>query len=160
MIKRKLTFIIGLAAGIFISAVSFTNKEKKEPKSIIKYIFKNKKISYDMTGTGYYPEKRQTDKSPFLTACGFKINKKNPIKSRFVGLPMWMIKSYNNNAPFKYGDTIIVSSLDSLFPYSGKWIVADCTNKRNYNIIDFCIGRKDSINLFKNLKIEKYEKSN
>jgi len=158
MIKRKVFgFIIGLATGIFISVVSFNNRLKQMP--VIRYIYKEKNILYNMTGTGYYPEIMHTDRSPLITACGFKINRKNPIKSRFVGLPMWMIKSYNKNAPFKYGDTILVNCTDSLFPYKGKWIVADCTNKRNYNIIDFCIGRKDSINLFKNLTIEKYEKN-
>lgn len=107
---------------------------------------------FTMRATGYYPVKGQTDNSPYKTACGMRIDKNDPISSRIIALPQHMIKNYNKNAPFNYGDSV---QLTGDFPHQGVWIIGDCTNKRNTNVIDICMSNKDPINMWNNIYLRK-----
>lgn len=151
-------FITALLFGMFFLGFHYGTKINENCQIIdtVTVVEDNDYKWYDVTATGYNPTSNQTDFTPSITASGAIINLRNPLSSRIVGLPQNMIKRYNRDAPFSYGDTIFVYSPDLKFPYWGLWKVADCCSKKNRNNIDFCIGKKDSNNLFKNIKIRKF----
>ena len=91
----------------------------------------------------------QTNSEPHITACGYRIDLSNPRKHRFVALSRDLIRptewhtessGYDNNAPFAFGDTILVTGSDEFFGY---YIVADSMNKRynGKNRIDFLVTK-------------------
>jgi hypothetical protein len=94
--------------------------------------------------TCYNAKKNQTDKTPFITADGFKINKKHPFKDKVLGMSRDLLKNYGGG-PFKYGDTVKVMGT---WIYDGLWIIHDTTTDsiqkgnskvRLTNTIDFLV---------------------
>lgn len=101
--------------------------------------------SVKVKATYYNPDKGQTDSSPFITACNYRIDPDDPDKHRYVALSRDLIRptewhseesGYNPDAPFAFGDTIFVEGSEV---FDGFWIVADSMNKRYENRIDFLV---------------------
>jgi len=101
-----------------------------------------------LSATYYNAVEAQCNEEPHITACGFKVNMKNPSANRFVALSRDLIKptewhsvksGYRHDAPFSFGDTILVRNSDH---FDGFWIVADSMNERynQQNRIDFLVS--------------------
>ncbi|HDZ04859.1 hypothetical protein LCGC14_0371000 [marine sediment metagenome] len=86
--------------------------------------------------TIYHATVAQTDSTPFVTASGFKINRRHPEKHRICGVSPDLLKP---KGPFEYGDTIRVKKCEMI--YNGLWIIQDKMNKRHTNSIDFLVGK-------------------
>ena len=120
---------------------------KGEPITVIKTI----DTIFVMNATCYIVKNEKSCNNK--TACLKFINKINPLSNRIVALPREMIKKYNKNAYFSYGDSVLLSGKN--FIYAGKYIIADCTAKSIHNSIDICIGKNDKIGSWKGIFIQK-----
>ena len=125
--------------------------------------YHNDDTTYILNGTCYYQEKIQKAiNGKYNTSSGMKIDKYHILASRTVALPQYMLKEFdkkfNHKAPFKYGDTIMVSSNDKNFPYWGMWIVRDCTIEDNKVNLDFAIACGDIINIWHKIRVKRFKK--
>jgi len=100
--------------------------------------------SYQVIITCYYPEEKQTDSTPFITASNKKIDKKNPLKHR------WVAVSRDLKKELKYGSKVLIQGTGF---YDGIWYVNDLMNKRHKNRVDLLISEKDKIGVWKNCVI-------
>lgn len=91
--------------------------------------------------TKYNAEKRQCDNDPFTTASGSKIPPKKIKRLRWVALSRDLLKEYNNHAPFKFNDTIIIEGTKS--KANGKWIVHDVMASRYCRYVDLLVDSSD-----------------
>lgn len=89
----------------------------------------------------YYPEPNQTDSTPFITADGSKINKKNPKKHRWVAVSRNLHARWGGD--IEYGDSLMVTGVSE--ELDGIYVVRDVMNRRMKNKIDILVGRKDKI---------------
>ena len=80
----------------------------------------------------YHPEPRQTDSTPFITADGSRINRKDP------GSHRWLAVSRNLHARWggdlQFGDSLWVSGISD--EMDGWYIVRDVMNRRFRNQVD------------------------
>ena len=97
-----------------------------------------------VTVTMYQPETRQTDSSPYVTASGFKLDKKNPKKDRIIAVSRDLLDK------LKFGDKVI---LEGIGDWSGEYVVHDVMNKRFRNRIDILINPGDEATMFKEAKL-------
>lgn len=94
--------------------------------------------------TTYTTDPRQTDSSPYVTASGFKLDKKNPKKHRIIAV------SRDIKAKLKFGAKVKVSGTGK---YDGTYVVHDVMNKRFKNRIDILINPKDRPTSFDSIRI-------
>jgi 3D (Asp-Asp-Asp) domain-containing protein len=105
----------------------------------------------------YHPEPHQTDSTPFITADGSRINRKDPGKHR------WLAVSRNLHARWggdlEFGDSLWVTGISD--DLDGLYIVRDVMNRRFRNQVDILVGRKDKVmGFWKNVGIAKFEQTN
>lgn len=106
------------------------------------------KKSFLVTATTWNPTKAQTDDSPHLTACGFKIDTINPYKQKIIGLSRDLLEH------FYYGQKV---KLENCGKFNGIYTVVDCGNKRLVRTVDICIARNQLGGKFKNVILTKLE---
>ena len=104
------------------------------------------KKSFLVTVTTWNPTKSQTDDSPHLTACGFRIDTINPYKQKIIGLSRDLLKH------FYYGEKV---RLENCGKFNGIYTVVDCGNKRLVRTVDICIARNQKGGKFKNVILRK-----
>ena len=93
---------------------------------------------YSVEATCYNCVKKQTDKTPFITADGFKLDSIHPFKNRVIGMTRDLLVEFGGG-PFCFGDTVMVMGT---WVYDGKWVVHDTGGDKIKNRIDFCIDNK------------------
>jgi hypothetical protein len=81
------------------------------------------------------------------------IDRQDPFSSKTIALPREMIKKYNKNAYFSFGDSVLLTGKD--FIYQGKYMVGETTATSIHNSIDICVGKKNKIGLWKGIFIKK-----
>jgi 3D (Asp-Asp-Asp) domain-containing protein len=101
-----------------------------------------------VTLTTYTASVAETDSTPFITASGFKLNKKNPKKHRIIAVSRDLKKKY------KFGQRVKVKGAGKL---DGVYVVHDVMNKRYKKRIDVLINKKDKQVKYRNIKISKLE---
>lgn len=94
--------------------------------------------------TMYTTDPKQTDASPYVTASGFRLDKKNPKKHRIIAV------SRDIKAKLKFGDRVKIIGAGE---YSGVYAVEDVMNKRFKNRIDILINPKDRPTSFDSVKV-------
>ena len=99
-----------------------------------------------VTVTTYHAVPGQTDSTPFVTASGYRINKRNPETDKIIAI------SRDLKDRFKFGDSVLVTNTGK---YDGVYYVQDVMNKRFTKKIDILINRKDRGNKFLNVLITK-----
>ena len=99
-----------------------------------------------VTATMYQPLRGQTDKTPLITASGFKINAKYPEKHRIIAV------SWDLKRKYKFGSKVIITGAGK---HDGIYVVRDLMNKRWRNKIDILISPKQKAITIKNVKLYK-----
>lgn len=97
--------------------------------------------TFTVAASVYFPEPHQTDATPFITADGSKINKKNPKKHRWIAVSRDLHTRWGGEMEF--GDSLMVSGVSEKL--DGIYIVRDIMNRRMHNKIDILVGRQDKI---------------
>ena len=97
-----------------------------------------------VTVTMYHPVPKQTDSSPYITASGFRLDKKNPKKDRIIAI------SRDLKEKLDFGDTVILQGIGK---WDGEYVVHDVMNKRFKNRIDILINPNDEATMFKEAKL-------
>jgi 3D (Asp-Asp-Asp) domain-containing protein len=97
-----------------------------------------------VTVTMYHPVPNQTDATPYTTASGFKLDKKNPKKDRIIAI------SRDLKQKLDFGDTVILQGIGK---WDGEYVVHDVMNKRFKNRIDILINPNDEATMFKEAKL-------
>jgi 3D (Asp-Asp-Asp) domain-containing protein len=97
-----------------------------------------------VTVTMYHPVPKQTDSSPYITASGFRLDKKNPKKDRIIAI------SRDLKQKLDFGDTVILKGIGK---WDGEYVVHDVMNKRFKNRIDILINPNDEATMFKEAKL-------
>jgi 3D (Asp-Asp-Asp) domain-containing protein len=97
-----------------------------------------------VTVTMYHPVPNQTDATPYITASGFRLDKKNPKKDRIIAI------SRDLKQKLDFGDTVILQGIGK---WDGEYIVHDVMNKRFKNRIDILINPNDEATMFKEAKL-------
>lgn len=167
-VRNTITTILLISVSIALIITNFSINNIRKEKS--NNIGKSDTIVIVQTnwlkvrGTCFNPTKGQTDKDPSKTASGAKLNLNSPLEHRYAGLSKDLLKVHNPNAPFDYGDTIIIYGTGV---YDGAWTVRDCAAsfvRRKgkvivvRNTVDFLVGIKDSMNMWKDIYITKLNK--
>lgn len=102
----------------------------------------------------YFPEPGQTDNSPYITADGSRINKRNPKKHRWLAVSRDLHTRWGGT--LNYGDSLWVSGVSD--ELDGLYIVRDVMNKRMRKQVDILVGRNDKImGLWKDVTIAKLD---
>lgn len=99
-----------------------------------------------VTVTTYHAVPGQTDSTPFVTASGYKINRRNPETDKIIAI------SRDLKEKFKFGDSVLITNIGK---YDGVYYIQDVMNKRFRKKIDILINRKDRGNKFLNVLITK-----
>jgi 3D (Asp-Asp-Asp) domain-containing protein len=87
-----------------------------------------------VTLTTYSASKKETDGSPNITACGFKIDTLNPRKHKLIAISRDLKKKW------KFNSRIRVSNAGR---YNGVYVVKDVMNKRWVKRVDILIRPTD-----------------
>lgn len=103
-------------------------------------------ISEVVTLTTYHAKAGQTDSTPFVTASGYKINRRNPEDDKIIAI------SRDLKDRFKFGDSVLISNTGK---YDGVYYVHDVMNKRFTKKIDILINSRDSGDKLHNVVIKK-----
>ena len=114
---------------LFILGLIVKLRVKVEEKIV--YLEAETEIAYIVTATVYHAVKGQCDDTPLVTACGKKINPKDPYGHRYLAVSRDLLDV------FPYGTEVVVSGTGD---YDGIWVVADTMNKRFSGYIDFLIN--------------------
>jgi len=134
---------------------------KPKEDKIIKYYIPNPQ--YELKATIYNNHPSQCWGDGQITASGKRLYGKNVDNLKYVALSRDMIKptryhkqrdGYNPNAPFEFGDTIVVK-----FPEGEElWTVQDAMAKRHKKRIDF-LAKKSYFKVKSNsmITVEKFE---
>lgn len=85
-----------------------------------------------VTLTIYSPNSGQTDKTPHLTASGFKIDSNNPGKHKIIAISRDLKKKWKFNTRVK---------ILNAGRYNGIYIVKDLMNKRHRKRIDILVSK-------------------
>ena len=123
------TFAAGLT---LLSALNSKVEKPKEHEFVIVKV------------TMYSTDPRQTDSSPYITASGFRLNKRNPKKHRIIAVSRDLKEKLN------FGDTVMLEGTNG---WDGEYIVHDLMNKRFKNRIDILINPKDEATMFAQAKL-------
>ncbi|MCX2741121.1 hypothetical protein [Pontibacter anaerobius] len=94
-----------------------------------------------VTASIYHPEPGQTDASPYITADGSRINKKDPKKHRWIAVSRDLHSRWGGQMEF--GDSLWVTGISE--ELDGLYIVRDIMNRRMRKKIDILVGRQDPI---------------
>jgi len=97
--------------------------------------------SYTVTASIYHPEPGQTDSTPYITADGSRINKKNPKSHRWIAISRDLHQKWGGHIAF--GDSLWVTGISE--ELDGLYVVRDVMNRRMRNKIDILVGRHDPI---------------
>ncbi|MDX5436900.1 MAG: hypothetical protein LPK03_06870 [Pontibacter sp.] len=89
----------------------------------------------------YHPEPNQTDATPYLTADGSRISKRNPTKHRWIAVSRDLHSRWGGDISF--GDSLWVTGISK--DLDGLYIVRDVMNRRMHRQIDILVGKKDRI---------------
>ena len=89
----------------------------------------------------YHPEPNQTDSTPFITADGSRINKRNPGKHRWLAVSRNLHSRWGGEIEF--GDSLWVTGISD--ELDGLYIVRDVMNRRFRNQVDILVGRQDRV---------------
>ncbi|MEJ8800635.1 hypothetical protein [Pontibacter sp. H249] len=89
----------------------------------------------------YHPEPSQTDSTPYITADGSRINKRNPKKHRWIAVSRDLHRRWGGE--YSFGDSLWITGISS--ELDGIYIVRDIMNKRMHKQIDILVGRKDKV---------------
>lgn len=140
IIASSLLFIIAVLLIIISNIIA-----QKQRKEFIQIPIQDTCIKIPLTidtlnASFYNPEEQQTDKSPLITASGYKIN--NPSQDRIIALSRDLLRQYGGK--YAFGDTVFVYGCKQLW---GTWVIQDKMGKTRKNIeitksIDFCINYK------------------
>lgn len=102
----------------------------------------------------YHPEPNQTDATPYITADGSRINKKDPKKHRWIAVSRDLHSKWGGNVEF--GDSLWVTGISD--ELDGLYVVRDVMNRRMRNKIDILVGKDDPImGRWDNVQIAKVE---
>ena len=102
----------------------------------------------------YHPEQSQTDDTPYITADGSKINKRNPRKHRWLAVSRDLHSKWGGQ--FNYGDSLWVTGISD--ELDGVYIVRDIMNRRMRKQIDLLVGKNDRImGFWKNVQVAKLD---
>lgn len=108
--------------------------------------------THTVSASIYHPEVSQTDSTPFITADGSRISKRNPSKHRWVAVSRNLHARWGGDIEF--GDSLWVTGISD--DMDGLYIVRDVMNRRFRNQVDILVGRKDKImGSWKNVSIAK-----
>lgn len=97
--------------------------------------------TYTVSASVYFPVPGQTDSTPFVTADGSRINKKNPKKHRWIAVSRDLHSRWGGD--INYGDSLQVTGLSD--ELDGLYIVRDVMNRRIRNRIDILVGAQDKV---------------
>lgn len=89
----------------------------------------------------YHPEPGQTDSTPFITADGSRINKRNPAKHRWIAVSRDLHSRWGGE--MEYGDSLFVTGISD--ELDGVYVVRDVMNKRIKKQIDILVGKQDDV---------------
>ncbi|NDK56545.1 RlpA-like double-psi beta-barrel domain-containing protein [Pontibacter fetidus] len=121
-----------------------------EPATTTPLVLPTHKVSASV----YHPEPHQTDSTPFITADGSRINRRNPGKHRWVAVSRDLHARWGGDIEF--GDSLWVSGISD--EMDGIYIVRDVMNRRFRNQVDILVGRRDNVmGLWKNVSIAKVD---
>ncbi|MBC5772936.1 hypothetical protein H8S95_02585 [Pontibacter sp. KCTC 32443] len=102
----------------------------------------------------YHPEPNQTDSTPFITADGSRINRRDPGKHRWLAVSRDLHERWGGNIEF--GDSVWVSGISE--DLDGIYIVRDVMNRRFRNQVDILVGRRDRVmGYWRNVSIAKVD---
>ncbi|WP_439883388.1 hypothetical protein ACSX1A_09465 [Pontibacter sp. MBLB2868] len=102
----------------------------------------------------YHPEPNQTDSTPYITADGSHINKRDPKKHRWIAVSRDLHTKWGGDISF--GDSLWVTGISD--ELDGLYIVRDLMNRRIHKQIDLLVGKKDHImGYWKNVQIAKLD---
>ena len=142
MKKRQKIIVLGIA---LITSISGGRGAAGTMKLKAPTVKKKKTV----TATVYNPVKGQTDDSPLATADGSKIDLKKLKKKRIK----WIAVSRDLLKDYEYGAKVKITCTS--YPgINGTYEVHDTMNKRFSNRIDILSAEKDSVGLYKEVKIE------
>ncbi|WP_347158904.1 hypothetical protein [Pontibacter chitinilyticus] len=89
----------------------------------------------------YFPVPNQTDSTPYTTADGSHINKRNPKKQRWIAVSRDLHSRWGGE--ISYGDSLWVTGISD--ELDGVYVVRDLMNQRIRNRIDILVGPKDRV---------------
>ncbi|MBB6610754.1 hypothetical protein H7F15_06870 [Pontibacter sp. Tf4] len=97
--------------------------------------------SLEVSASVYFPEPHQTDNTPFITADGSRINRKDPAAHRWIAVSRDLHTRWGGDLAF--GDSLWVTGISD--ELDGLYIVRDVMNRRFRKQVDILVGRKDKI---------------
>ncbi|TPE43116.1 hypothetical protein FJM65_15770 [Pontibacter mangrovi] len=89
----------------------------------------------------YHPEPGQTDSTPFITADGSRINKRDPKIHRWIAVSRDLHSRWGGEMEF--GDSLWITGISD--ELDGVYVVRDIMNKRMHRQIDILVGKRDPI---------------
>ena len=102
----------------------------------------------------YHPEPSQTDSTPYITADGSRINKKNPKIHRWIAVSRDLHSRWGGQ--YSFGDSLWITGISD--ELDGIYIVRDVMNRRMHKQIDILVGKKDRImGLWNNVQIARLD---
>lgn len=108
--------------------------------------------TFTVSASVYHPVPGQTDATPFITADGSRINKKNPKKHRWIAVSRDLHSRWGGD--ISYGDSLQITGVSD--ELDGLYVVRDVMNRRIRNQIDILVGEKDKVmGFWKNVEIAK-----
>ncbi|MFD3001588.1 hypothetical protein ACFS7Z_14550 [Pontibacter toksunensis] len=108
--------------------------------------------TFTVSASIYHPVPGQTDSTPYITADGSRINKKNPKKHRWIAVSRDLHSRWGGD--ISYGDSLQITGVSD--ELDGLYIVRDVMNRRIRNQIDILVGEKDKVmGFWKNVEIAK-----
>lgn len=136
--------VVGLLLVMSLPLVSGSNMGGSEV--VVDNNLAGDSISEVVTLTTYHAVPGQTDNTPFVTASGYKINKRNPENDKIIAI------SRDLKDRFKFGDSVLISNTGK---YDGVYYIQDVMNKRFTKKIDILINSNDSGDKLHNVVMKK-----
>ncbi|NEM99217.1 hypothetical protein [Pontibacter burrus] len=167
MIRYK---ILAAVISIFVAVAeefSLLNNEPSVPEAEIDYsewkplsleeeaeAVYTEDLTIQVSASVYFPEPGQTDNTPFITADGSRINRKDPGKHRWIAVSRDLHTRWGGD--LAYGDSLWITGISE--DLDGLYIVRDVMNRRFRKQVDILVGRKDNImGFWDNVQIAKLE---
>ena len=131
--------------------IDLTDWQTLQPRTVE---IPEKSPTINVVASVYFPEAGQTDSTPYITADGSRINKRNPKKHRWLAVSRDLHTRWGGDLNF--GDSLWVTGVSD--ELDGLYIVRDVMNKRMRKQVDILVGRKDRImGLWDNVTIAKLD---
>ena len=135
-----------VAAGLLLVVLPLVSGSMGGSEVVVNSNLAEDSISEVVTLTTYHAKVGQTDGTPFVTASGYKINKRNPENDKIIAI------SRDLKDRFKFGDSVLISNTGK---YDGVYYIHDVMNKRFTKKIDILINSKDSGDKLHNVVMKK-----